>query len=64
MDIDDIDLERLRNDLIDYFGTATTSFFCAQSDLVNVSSASDIELVNIAIQNNFNLDDYIKTYRR
>ena len=55
------DFERLRYDLIDYFGTATFSGFpMAMVDLSDVEYASESELVRIAMQNGFNLNDYKK----
>lgn len=54
----DIDIERLREDLIDYFGTA---MFCnpnAMMDLEKVKKASEEELIRIAKDNKFELDKY------
>ena len=53
-----IDYERLRNDLIDYFGTAMTFNPMAMSDLISVERASNDELVEIALKNNFDLNKY------
>ena len=53
-----IDYERLRNDLIDYFGTAMTFNLMAMSDLIRVERASNDELVEIALKNNFDLNKY------
>ncbi len=53
-----IDVDSLRHDLIDYFGTASMYNSVAMADLVIVQSASDSEVVNIAIRNGFNLYDY------
>ena len=58
-----IDYEKLRNDLIDYFGTAMTFNPMAMVDLLRVQNASDEELVDIALKNNFDLNRYKnKTY--
>lgn len=55
------DFERLRDDLMDYFGTATFSGFpMAMVDLSDVEYASENELISIAMQNGFNLNNYIK----
>ena len=60
-----IDIDALRNDLINYFGTATMYNKVAMMDLIKVENASANELVNIAIKNGFNLYDYqIKGKRR
>ena len=55
-----IDIEKLRNDLIDYFGTAMASGFgMAVMDLSRVERASDEELINIALDCGFDLNDYV-----
>ena len=55
-----IDIEKLRRDLIDYFGTAMASGFgMAVMDLTRVERASDEELINIALDCGFDLNDYI-----
>ena len=55
-----IDFERLRQDLIDYFGTAmTVGFGAAIIDISKVENASNEELINIAKQNGFNINDYV-----
>ena len=59
IDIDEIDIERLREDLIDYFGTALTNEY-AMVDLITVQTCRDEELVRIALKNNINIDDYRK----
>lgn len=55
----EIDIERLRSDLIDYFGTGMMSGIGAF--IVNISiieKASPDKLIEIAINNNFNLENY------
>ena len=55
-----IDIEKLRSDLIDYFGTAMASGFgMAVMDLSKVERASDEELINIALDCGFDLNDYV-----
>lgn len=64
MNIEDIDIESLRKDLIDYFTSAM--FFVspvALVDLSKVERATDIEVVQIALDNKFDLEKYIN-YRR
>ncbi|MBE6145775.1 MAG: hypothetical protein E7171_04060 [Firmicutes bacterium] len=55
----EIDIEKLRKDLIDYYGTA---MFNASSlaiiELTKVENASPQELINIALKNNFDLTEY------
>ena len=59
IDINDIDFDLLRNDLIDYFGSATAIYHVATMDVINVETASDIELLNIINQTTLNIYDYI-----
>lgn len=54
----EIDIERLRDDLIDYFGTAMGMFSMAMMDVAKVERASESELIRIAKQNGFDLNDY------
>lgn len=64
IDVDNIDIESLRKDLIDYF---TSAMFLvspvALVDLSKVERATDIEVVQIALDNKFDLERYI-SYRR
>lgn len=54
------DIEHLRKDLCDYFGTAMINVsWLAITELTNVETASSDELINIALKNNFNLDKYL-----
>lgn len=55
-----IDYEKLRKDLVDYFGTAFTLNPTAMVDLLRVQNASDDELVDIAKRNGFDLTKYFK----
>ncbi len=52
------DIERLREDLINYFGTACFYNKTAIMDLIKVEKATDEELIEIAIQNHFDLERY------
>jgi hypothetical protein len=53
-----IDFEKLREDLIDYFGTAMGTFPIAVVEIANIENASEQELIKIATQNGFDLEDY------
>ena len=65
LDLDDIDIESLRNDLIDYFTSAMFNASpAALIDLMKVEKASDSRLIEIALTNNFDLNDYIIGYYR
>lgn len=54
----EIDVESLREDLKNYFGTAMQYYPVAMIDLTKVESASDEEVINIAIKNGFDLSNY------
>ena len=54
-----MDYERIREDLKDYFGTAISCGYpMAIMELSEVERASYDRLVQIAIQNGFDLSDY------
>ena len=53
-----IDYERLREDLMDHFGTAMVLFPVAIMDVIKVVNASNDELIEIANQNSFDLSKY------
>ena len=65
INIEDINILKLRKDLIDYY---TSAMFIvspmAIMDLTKVEKASDQELVKIAIDNKFDLRNYLKSRRR
>lgn len=55
-----IDVERLRNDMKDYYGTAMFSGFpMAVIDLSKIETCSDEELVRLAQRNHIDLNRYI-----
>ena len=55
-----IDFDKLRQDLLDYFGTAMTmGFGAAIIDISKIENASNEELINIAKQNGFDLNKYV-----
>lgn len=55
----EIDIEKLRKDLIDYYGTAMFNASpLAIIELTKVENASPQELINIALKNNFDLTEY------
>lgn len=53
-----MDFEKLRDDLINYFGTALYYNQMAIMDLQEVKEATEEELIKIAIENNFDLERY------
>ena len=54
----EIDYDRLREDLINYVGPATTIFPVATMDLIEIESASNENLIQIAIRYGFDIEDY------
>mgnify|MGYP003323361948 CR=1 FL=1 len=57
--MNEINIEKLRSDLIDYYGTAMSLFPMAIINLNEVYNASDEKLIEIAIKNKFNLENYV-----
>lgn len=55
----EIDIEGLRSDLMNYFGTAMGFFPNATMDLIKIENASAEELIIIAVRNGFDLNDYV-----
>ena len=53
-----IDFDKLREDLIDYFGTAMEAFPIAVMNVAEIETATERELVRIATQNGVDLEDY------
>ena len=61
----EIDIDKLRADLVDYFGTAMFNVSpLALIDLSKVENASEEELVQIALKNGFDLTKYQVHTRR
>ena len=64
MTVDDFDYDRLRSDLMDYYGTAMVGGFpMAVIELGQVERASESELVQIAQKLGYNLNKYFKINR-
>ena len=55
-----INFEKLRKDLMDYFGTAMPFHQMAVINLSEVECASDQKLVDMAMKNGFNLEYYVE----
>lgn len=56
----ELDFERLRNDLMDYYGTAMCSGFgMAVVDLVKIQNASYEKLIEYAQECNIDIEKYI-----
>ena len=57
--MNDFDFDKLRNDLVDFYGTAACSGFpAAFIDASNMQNVSNIELLQKASENGFNLNKY------
>ena len=54
-----LDFDKLRKNLIDYFGSAMSNFPLAIVELSQVECADEEELICIAQKNGFDLNDYI-----
>lgn len=59
-----IDYEKLREDLIDYYGTAMMVMPMAMMELSEVQRASNEKLIQLAINNGFDLSNYENQRRR
>ena len=59
-----IDVDKLRDALIDYFGSAMQFYPQAVIELSEVESASPEKLVDIALKNGFDLSDFEVTKGR
>ncbi len=55
----EINIERLREDLKNYFGTAIKYSPLAVMNLCEVENADPYQLIEIALKNNFDLNKYI-----
>lgn len=55
----DYDFDELRNDLMDYYGSAMQYFPMAVMDLSDVENASEGKLLEMAKDAGFNLEDYL-----
>ena len=54
-----IDIQKLRNDIKDYYGTAVFNGFpMAMIDVINVDCLSDKEVVDLALEKKMNLEKY------
>ncbi len=53
-----IDVDKLREDLINYYGSAIPYYPQAIMDISRIEKASPEELVNIALENGYDLEEY------
>jgi len=58
------DYERLRKDLVEYFGSALAYNPMAIMDVNRVQNATNIELEEIARKNKITLSDYVISVKR
>ena len=57
-------IEALKNDLEDYYGSAISFNSIAMMDLVNLDNLNAEELINLALKNNFDLDNYVNKQKK
>lgn len=60
IDLNDIDVESLKNDLINYYGSATPIEPFAMADLVSVDTNDVITLLKLMEGTNLNIVNYLK----
>lgn len=61
---ENLNIDKLREDLLDYYGTAMFNVSpLAIIELTKIEKASNEELIEIALNNNFDLNEY-KYYQR
>lgn len=61
---ENLNIDKLREDLLDYYGTAMFNASpLAIIELTKIEKASNEELIEIALNNNFDLNEY-KYYQR
>ena len=54
-----IDIDKLRRDLMDYYGTAASNGFpAAMMDVIDVENVSPEKLIQLANRAGFRLEDY------
>lgn len=59
--MENIDIEKLRQYIIDYYGTAMiNSSPTAMMDLLEVENASNEKVLSLALKNSINLNNFIK----
>ena len=59
--MENIDIEKLRQFIIDYYGTAMiNSFPTAMTDLLEVENASNEKVLSLALKNSINLNNFTK----
>ena len=59
--MENIDIEKLRQYIIDYYGTAIiNSSPPAMMDLLEVENASNEKVLSLALKNNINLNNFTK----
>lgn len=59
--MENIDIEKLRQHIIDYYGTAMiNSSPTAMMDLLEVENASNEKVLSLALKNSINLNNFTK----
>ena len=59
IDMNDYDIEMIRSDLKDYYGTAMVNASpIAMVDLISLDNKSDYEILSLAVSIGMNIDNY------
>lgn len=58
--MNNIDIEKLRNYLINYYGTASTFYPQAIYDVIELENSSEEKVLKLALKNNINLNNFKK----
>lgn len=58
--MNNIDIEKLRNYLINYYGTASTKYPQAIYEVIELENSSEEKVLKLALKNNINLDKFKK----
>lgn len=56
--MNNIDIEKLRNYLIYYYGTASTIYPQAIYDVIEIEKASEEKVLKLALKNNINIKEF------
>ena len=64
MELDNIDIERLRRDLEDYFKSDIFKNPIGNADVIDLDKVTDLKLLSIALWNDFDLEEYKKDMQR
>lgn len=58
--MNNIDIEKLRNYLINYYGTASTFYPQAIYDVIELENGTEEKVLKLALKNNININNFKK----